>query len=218
MGLAMKKSRRHHWREAFTLILLVCSMFGFRTAFADWNFVPTGSMEPTLQVGDVVLTDKTAFGPAVPVLNKVLWRTGRPARGDIVTFYPPGEDKLYVKRVVGLPGDEITSDGVRIAVNGEPAALAVDSNTGLAAHGTEVLGGQPHLWRISRGGSAPAGRWLVPDGHYFMMGDHRDNSIDSRRFGPVPEARVIARVSRVALSFSRTWPFVSRVAREVDAL
>jgi len=102
------------FREFRSLLLFLVLLLFFRTAYADWSPVPTSSMEPTIFPGDVVWIDKTSFGPSLPFLNKRIFTWGYPQRGDIITFIPPHEDILYVKRVMAVPGDSIRIEGNEI--------------------------------------------------------------------------------------------------------
>ena len=105
------------------IICLLLGMAFFRTAVADWNPVPSSSMEPTIFPGDVVLVNKTLLGPAIPFTHARLFSLGEPERGDIITFYPPGIDEQYVKRVIGVPGDTIRTDGLRLYINDQLLSL-----------------------------------------------------------------------------------------------
>jgi signal peptidase I len=191
-------------REYRSLLLFVSLLMVFRTTYADWSPVPTSSMEPTIVPGDVVWIDKTAFGPSVPFINKRLWAWGQPQRGDIITFIPPHEDILYVKRVMAVPGDTIRIEGNTIYINGEQLEQSVMEETSRQLIGTEVIGGREHAFKLSAGRELPwFGRTLVvPEGKLFVMGDHRNNSGDSRYWGFADEANVTGKVSSIAVSFS----------------
>src|SRR5690606_31207474 len=119
-------------------------MFCMRTGVADWSYVPTGSMEPTLYPGDWLLVSKRHYGPSIPFTDFRLFTLGEPARGDVITLYPPHTDELFVKRVVGIPGDSILITGRDVYVNGEKLpwrALATDDGTLIAE---EQLGEMTH--------------------------------------------------------------------------
>jgi len=182
--------------------------------------IPSGSMKPTLDVGDFILVNKFSYGIRLPVIDKKFIEIGDPQRGDVMVFrYPSDPNVNYIKRVVGLPGDVIryTSDK-RLFVNGESVAeklIGSEPNTlGSAELYQEKLGAVEHEIRkeMSRYRSPPDNQWTVPAGHYFMMGDNRDNSNDSRYWddpnipkdllGMVPDQNIVGKAFAVWMS----WP------------
>ncbi|HHH36093.1 MAG TPA: signal peptidase I [Gammaproteobacteria bacterium] len=212
----MKPSFTKLLRDYRPLLVFAVLLVSFRTTIADWSPIPSGSMEPTLFPGDVVWIDKTAFGPSIPIINKKLLSWGHPERGDIITFVPPHTDQLYVKRVIGLPGDSIRIDGMDVYVNGSRLLQQPTSAGDDYLLGTENIDGRNHGIQLTRGLPVPwIGRTIqVPEGKYFVMGDHRNNSADSRFWGFVDEDKIMGRVTAVALSISprRGW---KRFARPV---
>ncbi|UVE18780.1 signal peptidase I [Pseudomonas sp. LS44] len=195
--------------------------------------IPSGSMKPTLEVGDFILVNKFAYGIRLPVLDTKVIEVGDPQRGDVMVFrYPSDPNINYIKRVIGLPGDEIryTSDK-HLIINGKPVATALlgsePGSLGTAVLSKEKLGEVEHLIRqeLSRYRIEPGRQWKVPAGHYFMMGDNRDNSNDSRYWndpkipkdllGMVPDQNIVGKAFAVWLSWSepklRNVPDFSRV-------
>ena len=160
--------------------------------------IPSSSMVPTLKVGDFILVNKWTYGVRLPVLRSKIIDIESPKRGDVMVFFPPHVDRYFIKRVVGLPGDEIhVLDGV-LYINGEKMPQKVLPDEVAAPRSvvmTEELTGVEHMiqkrllpTRLSQNYTA-----VVPEGHYFMMGDNRDNSSDSRVWGPVPEERIVGK-------------------------
>jgi signal peptidase I len=179
-------------REYRSFLLFLALIMVFRTGYADWSPVPTSSMEPTIYPGDVVWVDKTAYGPSLPFLNKRVFTWGHPERGDIVTLIPPHEDVLYVKRVIGLPGDTLHIEGNSITVNGARLDQALVEHGVDAVLGTEAIAGKVHAFKLStERGIAYFGETItVPPGKLFVMGDFRNNSSDSRYWGFADESHV----------------------------
>jgi signal peptidase I len=195
------------WVRPLTLIVL--GLFAFRSVVLDWNVVPTGSMNPTIVEGDRILVNKLAYDLKVPFLGWQVVRWGGPARGDIIVFDPPGEPDRYVKRVVAVGGDRVELRDNVLFINGQPAEYSDVASDVRAVRdwrpgwvGVEAVAGRAHA--VLLGGDTPGptsfGPVVVPEGHYFVMGDNRDNSKDSRYFGFVPRANIHGRVGRVALS------------------
>ncbi|PTQ72149.1 signal peptidase I [Pseudomonas sp. GV071] len=195
--------------------------------------IPSGSMKPTLEVGDFILVNKFAYGIRLPVLDTKVIEVGDPQRGDVMVFRYPSEPTInYIKRVVGLPGDKIryTADK-QLFVNGESVAKKLlgeePGSLGSATLYQEKLGAVEHLIRIemNRYRADPGNEWTVPAGHYFMMGDNRDNSNDSRYWndpkipkellGMVPDKNIVGKAFAVWLSWAdpklRNVPTLSRV-------
>lgn len=192
----------------------IAFLLGFallRTAVADWNPIPSASMRPTLLEGDVVLVNRVAYALKLPLTDVELLRTAEPQRGDVVTFSSPADGTRLIKRIVGLPGDRVAMRGGVLVLNGQPQTLTELGTRGEtvvpgwvvdAVRGTEGLAGRPHAVQ-----SLPAlqarrdfGEIAVPAGHYFMLGDNRDLSADSRVIGPVPREKLIGRAHRVLVS------------------
>ncbi|NWA03231.1 signal peptidase I [Pseudomonas gingeri] len=182
--------------------------------------IPSGSMKPTLDVGDFILVNKFSYGIRLPVIDKKVIQVGDPQRGDVMVFrYPSDPNVNYIKRVVGLPGDVVryTSDK-KLFVNGESVAEQLVGNEpgmlGSAELYKEKLGAVEHLIRkeMGRYRAPPDHEWKVPAGHYFMMGDNRDNSNDSRYWddpnipkellGMVPDENIVGKAFAVWMS----WP------------
>ncbi|MEN2393500.1 signal peptidase I [Pseudomonas halotolerans] len=182
--------------------------------------IPSGSMKPTLDVGDFILVNKFSYGIRLPVIDKKVIEVSDPQRGDVMVFRFPSDPSVnYIKRVVGLPGDKIRySADKRLFVNGELVAeqlIGSEPGTlGSAELYQERLGEAEHLIRkeMSRYRAAPDRSWTVPAGHYFMMGDNRDNSNDSRYWddpnipkdmlGMVPDRNIVGKAFAVWMS----WP------------
>ena len=181
--------------------------------------IPSGSMKPTLDVGDFILVNKFAYGIRLPVIDKKVIEVGDPQRGDVMVFRFPSDPNVnYIKRVIGLPGDVIRYTGdKRLFINGESVAeklIGSEPNSlGSAELYQEKLGAVEHEIRkeMSRY-RQPDGEWKVPAGHYFMMGDNRDNSNDSRYWndpnipkdmlGMVPDENIVGKAFAVWMS----WP------------
>ncbi|HCG80250.1 MAG TPA: signal peptidase I [Oceanospirillales bacterium] len=195
-------------RQFFPVLALVFVLRSF--AFEPFQ-IPSGSMEPGLQVGDFILVSKFSYGLRVPGNGSTIIPVDQPQRGDVMVFFPPEDSRYFIKRVIGLPGDHIVYRDLRLTVNGEPVPTEVLGGKPAYAP-TMVLGeetmdnatpvvkwlpgrdretGQAALW------GGPEGEWTVPDGHYFMMGDNRGNSGDSRMWGFVPEKNIVGKAVAV---------------------
>jgi signal peptidase I len=210
------------WRGYLRPMLLTAVvLFAFRSTVIDWNFVPTGSMKPTIVEWDVVLVNKLAYDLKLPFVGKRVCTWDGPARGDIVVFDPPGTKDRYVKRVVGVPGDTLEMRDNRLFVNGRPAEYQLLPGEG-ADHleGVEAVAGRTHALMLSRepGGAASFGPTVVPAEHYFVLGDNRDNSADSRYFGFVSREKIAGRVGRVLISLDPVSDFAPRWSRWGQAL
>ncbi len=195
--------------------------------------IPSGSMKPTLEVGDFILVNKFAYGIRLPVLDTKVIEVGDPQRGDVMVFRYPSEPNInYIKRVVGLAGDHVAySSDKRLFINGEPVAQQLlgeePGSLGSAVLYNEKLGEAEHQIRkeMKRYRVEPGREWVVPQGHYFMMGDNRDNSNDSRYWndpaipkalwGMVPDQNIVGKAFAVWMSWpdpkSRNLPNFSRV-------
>ncbi|WP_165676473.1 signal peptidase I [Metapseudomonas otitidis] len=195
--------------------------------------IPSGSMKPTLEVGDFILVNKFSYGIRLPVLDNKVIEVGDPQRGDVMVFrYPSDPNVNYIKRVVGLPGDRIAySNDKRLTVNGQLVAETLvgdePGTLGSARLYQEKLGEAEHMIRkeMRRNLMEPGKEWVVPEGHYFMMGDNRDNSNDSRYWndpniprdllGMVPDRNIVGKAFAVWMSWPdpklRSLPNFSRV-------
>ena len=188
-------------------------MGSFRSTVADWNHVPTGSMIPTILIGDRIFVNKVAYDLKVPFTLTRIAEWDAPKRGDLIVFRSPVDHKRLVKRVVGLPGDHIELRGNRLILNGElaeynpvatwiPEQLDSESRRG-RLFAAERLQDEPFHsimttpWRTSRSSFLPV---VVPEDHVFVMGDNRDESQDSRAFGFVDTHLILGRASAVAIS------------------
>ena len=224
-------------RSFFPVILIVLL---FRSFLAEPFRIPSGSMMPTLLVGDFILVNKFSYGIRLPVIDKKIIPIGEPQRGDVVVFRYPGDPKLgasdpnlgndYIKRIVGLPGDEIAYRDNTLFINGEQVATtylqpyveskemrwdgklrsslsASDTEDRKLASGQAVVslehlpGAEHRVIDIPNVTSTTDNIWRVPPGHYFAMGDNRDNSADSRVWGFVPEENLVGKAFVIWMSW-----------------
>ena len=158
--------------------------------------IPSGSMLPTLEVGDFILVNKFAYGLRLPVVGTKIVPVDDPARGDVMVFKYPEDGKTnYIKRVVGLPGDRIRYRNKTLYINGEMIATRFVAKLPPVELKQEQLGDREHAIFLTMGGRSGAGEgeWVVPDDQYFMMGDNRDNSNDSRFWGMVPDELIVGK-------------------------
>jgi signal peptidase I len=216
----------------FPVILFV---FVLRSFIVEPFRIPSGSMLPTLQAGDLILVNKFTYGLRLPVIDKKIVPLGEPARGDVMVFrYPVDPSVDYIKRVVGLPGDQLAYIDKKLFINGKEILRTADGQyfepdrVSYTAQFTENLGQKSHKILLDERRSQEIGpimnfpyrdkceylrngvRCTVPAGVYFMMGDNRDNSLDSRYWGFVPEANIVGKAFFIWMNFShlsRIGPF-----------
>jgi len=182
--------------------------------------IPSGSMEPTLLQGDFIFVKKYSYGLRLPVTETKIVETGAPKRGDVVVFRLPSDPSInYIKRVIGLPGDEVTYEDHRLSINGRLMELApiVDLSSRQPTVHSEQLDDRRHEIKILNPRSRQDGTWIVPDGEYFMMGDNRDNSTDSRFISAVPESYLVGEAVRIWMHMDGlTWPDWGRIGTKIQ--
>ncbi len=205
-------------RSFFPVVLIVLLL---RSFLVEPFRIPSGSMMPTLLIGDFILVNKFAYGIRLPVLNTKIIEVGEPKRGDIVVFRFPKDPTVdYIKRIVGLPGDRITYYNKQVFVNGVPVkqtplgtyegAVQTGGMMGSELLLSEELGAVTHDILIRREDPvAKEGEFIVPAGHYFVMGDNRDNSNDSRFWGAVPEGNLVGKAFLIWMSWDSTKPGIA---------
>jgi signal peptidase I len=234
MKIATLRSRfRQYWhKEIRPLLVVALVLFSARSSLADWNDVPSGSMNPTIIEGDRIFVNKLAYDLKVPFTTWHLAQWSNPRRGDIVVFFSPYDGTRLVKRVIGLPGDTVELRKEQLIINGKPvddaplnAEVSVQLPVGeqqRSLFATEHLSGHSHAVMAMPG--VPAKRSFgpvhVPEGSYFMMGDNRDDSFDSRYFGVVARDRIVGQATDVVYSVDKNdyWlPRSQRFFRSLDA-
>ena len=204
-----KKKLKMFWKGwGCTIVVAILIATTFKSAIADWNMVPSGSMKPTIVEGDRIFVNKLAYDLKLPYTTRHIAQWGDPKRGEIVVFYSPVDKKRMVKRVVGLPGDTIALLNNILVINGQPQRYEpIDDPSNKTISNThsfmENLTGRKHPVRIDPYSISlrSFGPIVVPEGCYFMMGDNRNNSADSRYFGFVERSRIVGRATSVVASF-----------------
>jgi len=196
-------------KSFFPVLLIVFLLRGF---IVEPFRIPSGSMLPSLYIGDFILVNKFAYGVRVPVINKKIIDISEPERGDVVVFRYPRDPSLdYIKRVIGLPGDHIAYYNKVLYVNSEPVArVFVGQYKGpgqtFANEYVEKLPNSSHeILLLPARPSNLQGEYIVPENTYFVMGDNRDNSNDSRVWGPVPEENLLGKAFMIWMHYSDEW-------------
>ncbi|MDD9896656.1 MAG: signal peptidase I [Gammaproteobacteria bacterium] len=193
------------YAKSFFPVLLIVLIL--RSFLIEPFQIPTGSMVPTLEVGDFILVNKYAYGVRLPVIGTKIMDVDDPKRGEVMVFFPPHENKYYIKRVIGVPGDTVRYEDKNLYLNGELVEkefvenILVDTSAG-ALPGTlyfETIDGVEHptIQIDAVGRRRSRTNWIIPNGHYFMMGDSRDNSEDSRVWGTVSEDNIVGKAVAV---------------------
>lgn len=211
-GAALKEASKEpilveYARSFFPIIVIVLAL---RSFLVEPFRIPSGSMIPTLMVGDFILVNKFIYGIRLPVINEKIIDISEPQRGDVVVFrYPKNPSVDYIKRVIGLPGDRIGYFNKVVYINGEPASQEVvgpyhrddDRYSRPDQLRIEYFGDSNHQIIVEPGVRLGEGEYIVPEGHYFMMGDNRDRSNDSRFWGVVPEENLVGKAFLVWMNW-----------------
>jgi len=195
--------------KGFLLFLLLLGIF--RTAVADWNPIPSGSMRPNLLEGDVVFVNRLAYDLKLPLTDVVLAHLNDPKRGDIVTFTSPADGQRLIKRLIALPGDKVEMRNKQLLINGEPADYELltlglepitEGRSLPAVQVSEKVAGKQRIiqWLPDLHRATDFAPMTVPADSYMMLGDNRDNSVDSRYIGLVPRKVLIGRAERILVS------------------
>ncbi|MBX2886392.1 MAG: signal peptidase I [Granulosicoccus sp.] len=211
-------------RSFFPVLFIVLFLRSF--LFEPFK-IPSGSMLPTLLIGDFILVSKFSYGVRLPVINKKIISTGSPLRGDVAVFRYPDNPRLdYIKRVAGLPGDEIEYRDRTLYINGEEITISgaepyippgSDAELPGVVLRQEQLGDVTHDILVSDPGfTGRQSSWTVPEGHYFMVGDNRDRSSDSRSWGFVPEENLVGRAKFIWMHHQSGTVLWSRIGDKIQ--
>jgi signal peptidase I len=212
------------WRDNKGFVLFIGLMFVFRSAVADWNLVPSSSMNPTLVSGDRVVVNKLAYSLRVPFTLHHIVSWGSPARGDVITFDSPKDELNLIKRVVAVAGDVVQMSNNTLIINGNVVERKlVDASRTIPTESGDLLA---EIWREQLGTKtievariAAMNRHVafeavqVPPGRVLVLGDSRDNSNDSRFIGFVDEQRITGQAVRVAMSHNQDMFYLPRANR-----
>ncbi|MEW8508239.1 MAG: signal peptidase I [Candidatus Thiodiazotropha sp.] len=208
------------WREHRPFILFVCLMLLFRSVIADWNTVPSGSMKPTILEGDRILVNKMAYDLRLPFSQISLLKWGDPERGDIIIFDSAIADMRLVKRVVGLPGDWIAMTDNHLWINDRKLGYREDpTHLGSSDKIEDLLGIEYRIRWLGTDSRLSSFKPLrVPQDHYLVLGDNRNNSADSRVIGFVPRREIVGRARHLVLSLDYDNHYLPRLDRYLQRL
>jgi len=212
----MKNGLRRVWREYRGLAVFLVLMAIFRSALADWNVVPTGSMKPTIVEGDRILVNKLAYDLKIPLTHISLHRFADPMRGDIVVFDSRAAATRLVKRVIGLPGDTVQMRDNRLTINGIAARYSGIEYEPDATFAIESYLNMSHRIELAPAGASrfsTFGPVTVPRDHYLVLGDNRDNSADSRYYGFIPRDEIVGNAKTIVLSLDYDDYYIPRADR-----
>jgi signal peptidase I len=212
----MKKGLLKAWHEYRGFAVFVVLMLIFRSALADWNVVPTGSMKPTILEGDRILVNKLAYDFKVPLTHIALYKFADPRRGDIVVFESKAADTRLVKRMIGLPGDTVEMRDNRLTINGIEARYSNVENAADSIFAIESYGSMSHRIELARTRSSRLstfGPVTVPKEHYLVLGDNRDNSADARVYGFIPRDEIVGNARTIVLSLDYDHYYIPRAGR-----
>jgi signal peptidase I len=219
------------WPRLRLLVGIVLFLAVVRSVVGDWSTVPSGSMIPTLIDGDRVLVNKLAYDLKLPFTTFELLRWDNPRRGEVIILFSPADGLRLVKRVIGLPGDVLELRNDVLWINGKPSSYSATDFAALGLKAPEdKLEHQllietnisfAHAHRIMQTPHAPARRsfapLIIPPGKYFVMGDNRDQSLDSRYFGLVDRSQIVGQASRILISLGDyCLPRSGRFLRKLD--
>lgn len=209
VAATMKEPTVVEYAKSFFPVILAVLLL--RSFVVEPFRIPSGSMMPTLLVGDFILVNKYDYGIRLPVLNSKVFSVGSPQRGDVVVFRFPKDPSVdYIKRVVGVPGDHIVYRDKTLFINGEkipqiPAGTYIGTGSGLSMSGADVrseaLGDVRHDILVASRVHSMDADVIVPEGHYFVMGDNRDNSNDSRYWGFVPDENLVGKAFMIWMNW-----------------
>lgn len=200
-------------RSFFPIVFIVLLL---RSFLVEPFRIPSGSMMPTLLIGDFILVNKFTYGIRLPVINTKIMEVNNPQRGDVVVFRFPKEPSVdYIKRIIGLPGDRVAYYGKQLTINGQPISQVSQGTYQGVGEGASMTGTLKKIEQlpfkdnafvehdilIKEGYPSVEGVYVVPSGHYFVMGDNRDNSNDSRYWGMVPEANLVGKAFFIWMSW-----------------
>lgn len=204
-------------RSFFPVLLFVLIIRSF--VFEPFR-IPSGSMMPTLLQGDFIFVKKYSYGLRLPVTESKILEIGAPRRGDVIVFRLPSDPSInYIKRVVGLPGDRIVYRRHRLTINGVEIALEQHADaTPMDPRFVEQLGERQHdILVVDPRNSRKDGEYMVSEGHYFVMGDNRDNSVDSRFLGEIPESHLVGEAVRIWMHMDGLeWPRWERIGSKIQ--
>lgn len=192
-------------KEYTGLFSFIILMVFFRSAVADWYTVPTGSMQPTIEIGDRIVVNKMAYDLKIPLTNITLTRIAEPNRGDIVVFESKAAENRLIKRVIGLPGDKVSMTNEVLTINGKRLNYALNITENHGKQMLENLVGLKHIVKHDPTKSpnlASFNTVTVPADHYLVLGDNRRNSADSRVYGFVPREELKGKAHHVAFSLN----------------
>ena len=187
-------------RELMVLAVFVLVLMSARSTLADHYRVPSGSMQPSIEIDDRILVNKAAYGLRVPFTHTYVAHFAGPAIGDVVVLDSPEEDKVLLKRVVGVPGTRVEVRGGRVEIDGKPQPVEHRAD---GLH--EQLGAADHALRLTGGGGPDWGPVTIPEGRYLVMGDNRGDSRDGRFFGLVTRDAILGRAMGVYWRSGPTW-------------
>ena len=206
-GVSSKEPVVVEYAKSFFPVLLI--VFLLRGFLVEPFRIPSGSMIPSLYIGDFILVNKFAYGIRLPVFNNKVVEIDNPQRGDVVVFRYPRDPSIdYIKRVIGLPGDHIAYYNKVLYVNGKPikrefiSAYSGPGEENKANEYIEDLDGVNHAMLLIPGRPGLDAEYIVPEGHYFMMGDNRDNSNDSRYWGVVPDKYLVGKAFMIWMNWN----------------